>query len=68
VRGWIFFGLSGLALFVFRRRDGLKRSNGVPLMVRVPGYGEGRGRSGDWGPGLSAAAGEGGGMSVERWT
>jgi APA family basic amino acid/polyamine antiporter len=35
---WIFFGLSGMALFVFRRRDGLKRSDGSPLAFRVPGY------------------------------
>jgi APA family basic amino acid/polyamine antiporter len=35
---WIFFGLSGLALFVFRRREGLKRSDGSPLVFRVPGY------------------------------
>jgi APA family basic amino acid/polyamine antiporter len=35
---WIFFGLSGMALFVFRRREGLKRSDGSPLVFRVPGY------------------------------
>jgi APA family basic amino acid/polyamine antiporter len=35
---WIFFGLSGLALFIFRRRDGLMRSDGSPLVFRVPGY------------------------------
>jgi APA family basic amino acid/polyamine antiporter len=35
---WIFFGLSGLALFVFRHREGVKRSDGMPLAYRVPGY------------------------------
>ena len=35
---WIFFGLSGMALFAFRRREGLKRSDGSPLVFRVPGY------------------------------
>jgi APA family basic amino acid/polyamine antiporter len=35
---WIFFGLSVVALFVFRRRDGLTRSDGAPLVFRVPGY------------------------------
>jgi APA family basic amino acid/polyamine antiporter len=35
---WIFFGLSGMALFIFRRRDGLRRFDGAPLVFRVPGY------------------------------
>jgi APA family basic amino acid/polyamine antiporter len=35
---WIFFGLSVVALIVFRRRDGLRRSEGTPLAFRVPGY------------------------------
>ena len=35
---WIFFGLSGLALFAFRRREQLKRSDGAPLVFRVPAY------------------------------
>jgi APA family basic amino acid/polyamine antiporter len=35
---WIFFGLSGVALFIFRRREGLTRSDGEALVFRVPGY------------------------------
>ena len=35
---WIFFGLTGVALFVFRHRDGLRRSDGAALVFRVPGY------------------------------
>jgi APA family basic amino acid/polyamine antiporter len=35
---WIFFGLSVVALFVFRRREGLRRTDGAPLAFRVPGY------------------------------
>jgi APA family basic amino acid/polyamine antiporter len=35
---WIFFGLSGVALFVFRSREGLRRSDGGSLVFRVPGY------------------------------
>jgi APA family basic amino acid/polyamine antiporter len=35
---WIFFGLTGAALFVFRRREGLTRPDGVPLVFRAPGF------------------------------
>ncbi|HET8623160.1 MAG TPA: amino acid permease [Gemmatimonadales bacterium] len=35
---WIFFGLTGAALFRLRRREGLTRSDGAPLVFRVPGY------------------------------
>jgi basic amino acid/polyamine antiporter, APA family len=35
---WIFFGLSGAALFIFRRREGLTRPDCAALVFRVPGY------------------------------
>jgi basic amino acid/polyamine antiporter, APA family len=35
---WIFFGLTGAALFVFRRREGGAGPGGTPLRFRAPGF------------------------------
>lgn len=35
---WIFFGLTGAALFTFRRREGAARPDGMPLRFRAPGF------------------------------